>query len=569
MKKQKQTVTIYRKLLLLFFVALLPFFALSLMANQVAEQRLLQQGKERIAAQLADKVESYETLHWRAYSWMKVNLMDGYKVLLANNRPISSFRLGQLVAELFDDLQKLAQMSDEIDDICVYMPRTGRTISLRGYYDGYIPDDAKLRIKRYEKEYNTFVREKDAFRVHTVLTSRSNSEPLYAIEITLSDQAMLQNLNSLEGEKYAILDRMKVELCEEKDRPLLLSVRDSVIAARQASGQLILQDYLISFQQLLGTHYLVSYIPMKTLLEPVQSFNTFSVIALLLAVVCSILITFSLGRTIHRPFRRLLTLFRRVEDGDMEASLDARQVSRDEFAIIFERFNEMLSEIRRLIDKSVEQEKALQLAEYRSLHAHIAPHFLYNSFNVLRHSIRLGDQDTAEQMAARLGSYFRYLTYMDAQADITLREEYRHVEDYLAIQKLRFQSRITCAIDPLPEKYSGIRIPPFTLQPLVENIFKHGVNDMAGNGEITLRIIEGEGSLTLTVRDNGAGMAQEQLALLRHAMQEGETPQEHTGIVHISRRLRYFFGERFEMQVDSVRNEFFEVRIMLPVEEDV
>lgn len=569
MKKQKKTVMLYRKLLLLFFVALIPFFALSLLANHVAEQRLLQQGKARIEAQLAEKVESYESLHWRTYSWMKVNLMNGYKVLLANNMPISSFQLGQQVAELYADLQKMAMLSDEISDICVYMPRTGRTISLRGYYDGFIPDDAKLRIDRYETEYNTFVRDMDAFRVHTVLTSRSGMEPLYAIEITLSDQMLLQNLNSLEGEKYAILDEQKVELCDEKDRPLLLSVRDSVIAARQASGQLILQDYLISFHQFLGTHYMVSYIPMQELLEPVQSFNLFSVIALLLAVVCSVLISLSLGRTIQRPFRRLLTLFQRVEDGDMEASLDSRQIIHDEFSIIFERFNEMLSEIRGLIAKSVEQEKALQLAEYRSLHAHIAPHFLYNSFNVLRHSIRLGDQDTAEQMAARLGSYFRYLTYMDVQSEITLREEYRHVEDYLAIQKLRFQNSITCMIDPLPEKYSGIRIPPFTLQPLVENIFKHGVNDIVGAGEITLRITEGEGSLTLTVRDNGAGMEREQLEHLRHAMQEGETPQEHTGIVHICRRLRYFFGDRFDMQVESVRNEFFEVRVTLPVEEDV
>lgn len=567
MKMKQQTMTIYQRLLLLFFLVLMPFFVLSLVANQVAERRLLQQGEARIEAQLADKVESYEALHWRTFSWMKVNLMNGYKVMLANNMPISSFRLGQQVTELFTDLQKLAMLSDEISDICVYMPRTNRTISLRGYYDRSVPEDAKLRISQYKNEYSTFVRLQNQFRVHTVLESGSNPEPLYVVEITLDDQIMLNNLNSTGPEKYAILNETEVELCDTADISLLAWIRDSVAAEQSDAGQMINQNYLISYRRFLTEHYMVSYIPMEVLLEPVQSFNLFSVIVLIMALICSLLVTVLLGRTIHRPFRQLLTLFQRVEAGDMEASLDARQVGRNEFSVIFDRFNHMLAQIRALISKSVEQEKALQLAEYRNLQAHIAPHFLYNSFNVLRHSIRMGDQETSEKMAGYLGSYFRYLTYMDARPDVTLQEEYRHVTDYLAIQKLRFQDGVIFSIDPLPEKYSHLRIPPFTLQPLVENIFKHGISDIARAAAISLRVAEEADRLVLTVRDNGAGLEQRKLEQLRHAMEVGETPQEHTGIIHIYRRLRYYFGDDCDMQISSKPDEYFEVRITLPVKE--
>lgn len=123
--ENEKSISIYQKLILLFFVALIPFFGLSLMANHVAETRLREQSEERMAAQLENIVENYEELHMRAYSWMKVNLMTDYRVLLANDaNPLSAFRLGQLVSELFSDLQKLAQISDEISNVAVYMPRT-------------------------------------------------------------------------------------------------------------------------------------------------------------------------------------------------------------------------------------------------------------------------------------------------------------------------------------------------------------------------------------------------------------------------------------------------------------
>ena len=116
------------------------------------------------------------------------------------------------------------------------------------------------------------------------------------------------------------------------------------------------------------------------------------------------------------------------------------------------------------------------------------------------------DYETASEMTGLLGNYFRYMTYSGEQESIPLLEEYRHAGDYLDIQKIRFQDNITVEMDELPEKYNYFRVPPFILQPLVENVFKHGIKDMAYAGCISVRVEETETKLCLIVRDNGLSL---------------------------------------------------------------
>lgn len=119
-KLLKKSTTVYKRLLILFFTTLIPFFALSLLANHVAEERLRAQTEDRLEAQLQSMADNYEDLHFRVYSWMKVNLMTDYKVLLANGSiNLSAYQLGSYVYDLFSSLQELSQMSDDIANITI------------------------------------------------------------------------------------------------------------------------------------------------------------------------------------------------------------------------------------------------------------------------------------------------------------------------------------------------------------------------------------------------------------------------------------------------------------------
>lgn len=557
---------LYRKLICVFFLALIPFFLLSLLTNQIAERRLSEQSQARMIGRIHNAVEEYQEIYLNISSWMKINLMNGYKTLLANDQvTLSSYRLGQLVSELYTDIQESTQISDEIEDIAVFMPRTGRKVSLKEYYAGALTAEEKQRIQAYHDEPNYFVFVQDAFRIQSSSLQYGNQESAYIIEVTLSKEELLNNLNNGEQESYGVVSLQQVLAGNQQDDALLESIRKEILKDDLPSRQLCLEGYQICYEQLINpSFFLVSYVPMATLLDPVRSFNYFSLITLLLAALCSTVVCTYLYRAINRPLQALMDMFGQVEQGNMHVVMDAAKPMRGEFSLIFERFRAMLEQLQCLITKSIEQESALRQAEYRNLKAHIAPHFLYNSFNVLRYSIRMGDLDTAEQMVAHLGNYFRYLSYMDTKEDISLQEEYRHVMDYLAIQKLRFQDNVQYEMDELPEQFAQMRIPPFTLQPLMENIFKHGINDVAYSGRICMKITQHGPWLRITVRDNGAGMDAEALQRLRSAMQEGTSLDQHTGLVHVCQRLRYYFKDRCNVQVNSEPGAYFEVQMDLP-----
>lgn len=560
----KKSITIYIRLLLLFFLALIPFFALSLASNHIAEVRLREQSEERLAAQLDSMVADYEDLHFRIYSWMKVNLVTDYEALLGNdNIELSAYKLGAYVSNLFTGLQELAQMSDDIVDIAVYMPRTGRLVSLQDYYDNTLPEDVLERIEIYKQAPNSYIYLQDALRVYSTSNLSRTQQPLYVAEITLSSDLLLQHINEQDQERYAMLMGDGYTLAYEEDAALLEAARARIEGSDAESGRFVMDDHLFMYRRFLKENSFVGYVPLDTLLAPVKSFNAFSIAMLVLAALVSLVVCLYLSRTINRPFNRLTQVFRQVERGNMHVTLDVQPGTPNEFAMVYDRFNVMIDQINNLMTQRVEQEKALEQAKYRELQAHIAPHFLYNSFNVLRHAILMGDDDTSVQMTKLLASYFKYLTYKSEQATITLEEEYRHMLNYLEIQKIRFRDSITVEIAPLPEEYKGVLVPPFVLQPLVENVFKHGIHDFASGGMITLEIRRAGDELHLIVRDNGAGMTADALAKLREAIARGEILTEHSGIINISQRLELYSGGSSRVEVDSRPGEYFEARICL------
>lgn len=334
MEKRTNTTTIYIRLLVLFFLALIPFFALSLLSNHIAEVRLREQSEERLAAQLDNMVKDYEDLHFRVYSWMKVNLVKDYEVLLGNDQiELSAYKLGLYVANVFSGLQELAQMSDDIVNIAVYLPRTGKMVSLLDYYENTLPEDALERIECYKETRRTFIYMQGALRIFSSATP-TRAQPQYVVEVTLSDELLLDHLNDQNQESYAMLLDDGHIISFEEDAPLLASARERIKGLDADAGQFVVEDHLLMYRRFLSEHFLVGYVPMETLLAPVQNFNWFSIAMLVLAGLVSVVVCFYLSRTINRPFSRLTRVFRQVEQGDMRVSLDVQPGTPNEFAMV-------------------------------------------------------------------------------------------------------------------------------------------------------------------------------------------------------------------------------------------
>jgi len=157
-----------------------------------------------------------------------------------------------------------------------------------------------------------------------------------------------------------------------------------------------------------------------------------------------------------------------------------------------------------LKNKELAVAKAGQLkvqAELQTLQAKINPHFLYNALNSIASLIH-EDPDKAEDMTLKLSKLFRYSINSMRESFSSVQEEIDILNTYLDIEKIRFGRRINFEI--IVEK--GLEksiVPRFLIQPLVENALKHGLKDVAENGQLTVSITEAVDGINIIVVDNG------------------------------------------------------------------
>jgi two-component system sensor histidine kinase YesM len=299
--------------------------------------------------------------------------------------------------------------------------------------------------------------------------------------------------------------------------------------------------------------YFVSFVQEKHSYRLVRRYQALQFVILIFTMIVTAYITYYLVHKIRLPFKKLISLLDSVGKGDLDTNIEYR--GDDEFSLVFRELQIMIERLKSVIAEKIADEKKLHGAELKLLQSQIAPHFIYNSFNILRYAIHTGESDIAENLIYRLCDYFRYVTYNE-QDTIPLSDEYRFANDYLEIQRIRFRDRVNVSIMPLPEKYHSVMVPRMILQPLIENVFKHGIRNMETGGEVSLyiegRYIEGryiggkyieerEAVLKIFVKDNGAGMRAEALESLRNALLKKEPLGEHSGLVNICRRLHGFF----------------------------
>ena len=164
--------------------------------------------------------------------------------------------------------------------------------------------------------------------------------------------------------------------------------------------------------------------------------------------------------------------------------------------------NHYSESITRKKDLEISQLKELQLAtELNSLHAQINPHFLYNALNSIA-SLAKMDGHKTEKMALSLSDLFRYSVNRKGKKMTTIKEEVEMVQNYLQIEKIRFEDRLEYSIK-VDKEIEDAQIPRFILQPLIENAIKHGISKIEGKGCIELEIIQENNSLLISVSDNG------------------------------------------------------------------
>jgi hypothetical protein len=200
--------------------------------------------------------------------------------------------------------------------------------------------------------------------------------------------------------------------------------------------------------------------------------------------------------------------------------------------------------------RELELKLMAQEAELRMLRTQIDPHFLFNSLNSIS-ALTAIDAGRARDMTLRLSEFFRHSLGLDAQRKVTLDDEVKLVEHFLAIEKVRFGARLAVDFDIEPGARACL-LPPMILQPLVENAVKHGIGGMPDGGLVTIR-------------------AQRSGSLLKVAVENGVDPDsvprkgKGIGLPNVRQRLATCYGHEAGIGW-SRKGEMFVVEMSIPAE---
>ncbi|WP_088044623.1 sensor histidine kinase [Bacillus sp. EAC] len=207
------------------------------------------------------------------------------------------------------------------------------------------------------------------------------------------------------------------------------------------------------------------------------------------------------------------------------------------------------------------QRKLLKDAEIKALQAQIHPHFLFNSINTISSLIRT-DSDKARKLLIHLSTFFRNNLQGARQTLVPLEKELEHVEAYLILEQTRFPNRFSVDFDIEP-RLKSIQIPPFTLQPLVENAIRHA-RSKEKTLNIIVRVYEEEGNMILLTMDNGIGIPSN---LLKTIGNETVQSKEGTGTAlwNIKKRIEEIYGHEELFKIESELGLGTKVYITLPL----
>ena len=201
------------------------------------------------------------------------------------------------------------------------------------------------------------------------------------------------------------------------------------------------------------------------------------------------------------------------------------------------------------------QEERLTKAELHALRARISPHFIYNSLAAIASYIHT-NPDSARTLLAEFAEFTRY-AFRGERTYVTVAEELHYVEKYLTLEQARFGDRLTVRVHVDPEVLQAV-VPVLSLQPLVENAVKHGVEARAGDRTIEILAIDRDLDVELRVCDDGVGMSAEQATSALSGAGGG------IGLSNVDRRLRSTFGEEYGLEIRAVPAQGTTVVMVVP-----
>ncbi len=337
-----------------------------------------------------------------------------------------------------------------------------------------------------------------------------------------------------------------------------------------------LSDYALKLVQVTLEQWDEVYEEKVQLFQKVVPFYSSTVIFIMLIMIIKTWRLFS--RTLIKPIIMIAEDSRKIAMNKFDTP-DLYVENKDEIGELVAVFNKMkkamigyihtLEEKNRIAEllhkeelEKVEMEKTLEQARLEILKHQVNPHFLFNTLNMISSMARLEDAEITDKMTVSLGNLFRY-NLRTVEQEVFLEQEIEVMDDYIYIQQMRFDNRIVYE-KRIEVDEKKVKIPAFTLQPIVENAFVHGVSTMEQDGKISIKIWEENNKVIIIVEDNGCGMNESTLKEIHKRIYDKNISGRGIGLGNICKRIRMMYQENGHFEIFSTYGEGTIVRLEIP-----
>jgi two-component system, sensor histidine kinase YesM len=254
----------------------------------------------------------------------------------------------------------------------------------------------------------------------------------------------------------------------------------------------------------------------------------------------------------------LLNAIKKVQEGNLDTFVDIK--TNDEFEMLGSYYNEMIIKLKELIRLNFEQTRQNKISELQQLEAQFNPHFLFNTLEMIRYLIT-EDPQAASKTIVNMAHLLRYSIDYEKE-NVVLEDDIQYIENYLHIQKMRFNNRFDYEI-LIDDDAIRCMVPKLIIQPLIENSIKYGFEGKEYL-RITLTGIIRDNKLILKAIDNGAGIDSGKLDEIRSLLKQERNTSTHIGLYNVNKRISLLYGGGYPIHISSAVCKGTEITVELP-----
>lgn len=265
-------------------------------------------------------------------------------------------------------------------------------------------------------------------------------------------------------------------------------------------------------------------------------------------ILISLVIGLLLSRKLTKPIVELKNAMMILDEQWEHLEVDDGGVQ--EVVSLVNEYNALIDRIKILTGEIAKEENEKRIFEIKALQSQINPHFLYNTLDTILWLAEFGENEKVVEVTKSLAEMLRFSLNIN-QTTAELKMELSHIENYLKIQKQRYEDKFNYQIDG-KEELLEVKIPKLILQPIVENSIYHGIRPMSGSGMIEVEYKKRGEFLIIEVRDDGVGYRE------RGQSKEAFGSTVHSGgigLANVEQRIKLLCGEECGIEIEAGENK--------------